>query len=91
MLLVGLLCGVELMAADASAYPEVAAAEVSGAQTEEKGWLLSFDNPREVTGVVIGGIVINLTLATLFLLLLRKEWNKHKTARKPADEKGKHR
>ncbi len=42
------------------------------------------DEPREVTGFIIGAIIFNITLVIVFLALLRKEWNKNKAASKPA-------
>ena len=44
----------------------------------------SVDEPREVTGFIIAAIIFNITLVIVFLALLRKEWNKHKAAPKPA-------
>ncbi len=64
--------------------PGLAGAPASDVKVEEKKWLLSFDNPREMTGIVIGGIVVNLTLITVFFALLWKEWKKHKAAPKAA-------
>jgi len=43
---------------------------------------IAVDEPREVTGFIIGAIIFNLVLVTVFLALLRKEWKKHKMASK---------
>ncbi len=38
------------------------------------------DEPGGLSGFIIAAIIFNISMATLILVLLRKEWNKHKTA-----------
>ncbi len=45
--------------------------------------ITSADEPREVPGYIIAAIIFNLTLVTVFLVLLRREWKKHKVVPRP--------
>jgi len=63
---------VTLLAASSSAWGESLSA------------VASVDESRDVAGYIVVAIIFNLALVTIILLLLRKEWKKHKVASKPA-------
>jgi len=89
---------VTLLAASSLVWGEGDAPTISGAgepevtsfsassdlKVETKKRLVSPDEPREMTGIVMGAVVVNLTLITVFFVLLWKEWKKHKVVPKPA-------
>jgi len=42
------------------------------------------DEPGGLSGFIVAAIIFNISMATLILVLLRKEWNKHKAATRQA-------
>jgi len=66
---------------DESGVASFAAGSDQKAETKKR--LTPPSEPREMTGIVMGAVIVNLTLITVFFVLLWKEWKKHKLVPKP--------
>ncbi|MCF6355819.1 MAG: hypothetical protein L3J26_12075 [Candidatus Polarisedimenticolaceae bacterium] len=49
-----------------------------------EGGAAAGDESGGLSGFIIAAIIFNISMATLILVLLRKEWNKHKAATRQA-------
>ncbi|VAX08351.1 hypothetical protein MNBD_GAMMA26-545 [hydrothermal vent metagenome] len=54
------------------------AATTPATEAKDDAWIKVNDEPRELSGTIIGAIVVNLTLVTVFFWLLLREWKKHR-------------
>jgi len=56
----------------------------STSEAEDDAWIRVNKEPREMSGIVIGAIIVNLTLVVIFFRLLLREWYKHRAINNPA-------
>lgn len=72
--------GMEAPVGTAVAVAQNAVVEAVPTEDEEERSFVN-DEPREMPGIMVGAIVVNLTIVSVCFFLLWREWRKHKTKR----------